>query len=50
VPLTISSWANKGHTWRKGFMEREVYRLLTGVQAIFEGRRLDAEPNPETVH
>jgi hypothetical protein len=50
VPLTISSWANKGHIWRKGFMEREVYRLLTSVQAIFEGRRLDAEPNPETVH
>lgn len=50
VPLLISSWASKGHTWRKDFMEREVYRLLTAVQAIFEGRRLDSDRNPETVH
>ncbi len=50
VPLMISSWASKGHVWRNGLMEREVYRMLTGVQAIFEGRRLETDPSPETVH
>ncbi|HXG86718.1 MAG TPA: hypothetical protein VNJ02_00165 [Vicinamibacterales bacterium] len=49
VPLMVSSWANKGHVWRREFMETEVYKLLTGVQAIFEGRRMD-EPQIPTVH
>ena len=50
VPLMVSSWATKGHVWRREFMEQEVYRLLTGVQSIFEGRRLESGPAPETVH
>ena len=49
VPLTISSLANRGHLWRRGFMEDEVYRMLTEVQSIFEGRRLEPDPT-ETVH
>ena len=49
VPLTISSLANKGHLWRKGFMEEEVYELLVGVQSIFEDREFEAEAG-ETVH
>ena len=49
VPLTISSLANKGHVWRKGFMEDEVYELLVGVQSIFEDRGFEAEAG-ETVH
>jgi hypothetical protein len=48
VPLTISSLANRGHVWRKGFMEEEVYELLVGVQSIFEDREFEAEG--ETVH
>jgi hypothetical protein len=52
VPLTISSLASKGQSWRREFMEVEVYELLMGVQSIFEDRWLgeaEAEP-PETVH
>src|SRR5215210_2116169 len=49
VPLTISSLANKGHVWRKGFMESEVYELLVGGQSIFEDREFEAEVG-ETVH
>jgi hypothetical protein len=49
VPLTISSLANKGHVWRRGFMEDEVYELLMGVQSIFEDKWLQPEPT-ETVH
>jgi hypothetical protein len=49
VPLTISSQAGRGQTWRRGFMEEEVYELLMGVQSIFEDRWLDAEPL-ETIH
>lgn len=49
VPLTISSLASKGQSWRREFMEIEVYELLMGVQSIFEDRWLDAEPT-ETVH
>jgi hypothetical protein len=49
VPLTISSLASKGQTWRKGFMEEEVYELLMGVQSIFEDKWLAPEPT-ETVH
>lgn len=49
VPLTISSLAGKGHAWRKGFMEDEVYQLLVGVQSIFEDREFEAEAG-ETVH
>jgi hypothetical protein len=49
VPLTISSLAGKGHAWRKGFMEDEVYQLLRGVQSIFEDREFEAEAG-ETVH
>ena len=49
VPLTISALANKGHVWRKGFMENEVYELLVGVQSIFEDRGFEAEAG-ETVH
>lgn len=49
VPLTISSLANRGHVWRKGFMEEEVYELLVGVQSIFEDRTFEAEAG-ETVH
>ena len=49
VPLTISSLANRGHVWRKGFMEEEVYELLVGVQSIFEDRGFEAEAG-ETVH
>jgi hypothetical protein len=49
VPLTISSLAGKGHVWRKGFMESEVYELLVGVQSIFEDREFEAEAG-ETVH
>jgi hypothetical protein len=49
VPLTISSLASKGQTWRREFMETEVYQLLMGVQSIFEDRWLDGEPT-ETIH
>ena len=49
VPLTISSLASKGHGWRKGFMEEEVYELLVGVQSIFEDREFEADAG-ETVH
>jgi hypothetical protein len=49
VPLTISALVNKGHVWRKGFMEEEVYELLVGVQSIFEDRGFEAEAG-ETVH
>ena len=49
MPLTISSLANRGHIWRKGFMEEEVYELLVGVQSIFEDREFEAEAG-ETVH
>jgi hypothetical protein len=47
VPLTISSLAGKGHSWRKGFMEDEVYELLVGVQSIFEGKEFETG---EAVH
>jgi len=49
VPLSISSLASKGHSWRRGFMEDEVYELLMGVQSIFEDRWLDSN-QPEIVH
>ena len=49
VPLTISSWASKGHLWRKDFMEGEVYEMLMWVQSIFEGKWLEPE-QAETVH
>ena len=49
VPLTISSLANKGQSWRREFMEIEVYELLMGVQSIFEDRWLEPEPT-ETIH
>jgi hypothetical protein len=49
VPLTISSLASRGHTWRSGFMEDEVYELLMGVQSIFEDRWLESD-QPEIVH
>ena len=49
VPLTISSLASKGQSWRRGFMEDEVYELLMGVQSIFEDRWLQPEPT-ETIH
>ncbi len=49
VPLTISSQASKGQSWRKSFMEQEVYELLMGVQSIFEDRWLEPGPT-ETVH
>lgn len=50
VPLTISSLATKGQSWRRGFMETEVYELLLAVQSIFEDRWLGAEEPTETVH
>ncbi|MDX6693580.1 MAG: hypothetical protein QOF02_1183 [Blastocatellia bacterium] len=50
VPLTISSWASKGHVWRKGFMEGEVYEMLMWVQSIFEGKWLLEPEQAETVH
>jgi hypothetical protein len=50
VPLMVSAWANKGHTWRTEFMQQEIYKLLTGVQSIFEGRTVDEGPPPPTVH
>ena len=49
VPLTISSLASRGQSWRRDFMEDEVYRMLTGVQSVFEGRRLDPDTT-ETIH
>jgi hypothetical protein len=49
LPLTISSLASKGQTWRREFMEDEVYELLMGVQGIFEDRWPEPEP-PETIH
>ena len=50
VPLMVSALANKGHVWRPHFMEQEIYKLLTSVQSIFEGRSLDAGPAAPTVH
>jgi len=50
IPLMVSAWAGKGHVWRPEFMEQEIYKLLTGVQSIFEGRSFDAGPAPPTVH
>lgn len=49
LPLTISSLASKGHSWRGGFMEDEVYELLVGVQSIFEDRWLESN-QPEIIH
>lgn len=49
VPLTISSLASKGHSWRSGFMEDEVYEMLMGVQSIFEDRWLESN-QPEIIH
>ena len=49
VPLTISSLATRGQSWRRGFMETEVYELLLAVQSIFEDKWFEAEP-AETVH
>lgn len=49
VPLTISSLASKGHAWRSGFMEDEIYELLMGVQSIFEDKGFEPE-QPEVVH
>lgn len=49
VPLTISSLVSKGQSWRKEFMEVEVYELLMGVQSIFEDRWFEPETT-ETVH
>ncbi len=49
VPLTISSLASRGHGWRSGFMEDEVYEMLLRVQSIFEDRRLESK-QPETIH
>lgn len=49
VPLTISSLASKGHAWRSGFMEDEIYELLMGVQSIFEDKGFEPEP-PEVIH
>ncbi|MBA3765674.1 MAG: hypothetical protein H0W99_01550 [Acidobacteria bacterium] len=50
VPLTISALATKGQSWRRGFMETEVYELLMAVQSIFEDKWLGAEEPTETVH
>jgi hypothetical protein len=49
VPLTISSLASKGHSWRSGFMEDEVYEMLMGVQSIFEDKWLESN-QPEIIH
>lgn len=49
VPLTISSLASKGHPWRSGFMENEIYELLMGVQSIFEDKGFEPE-QPEVIH
>jgi hypothetical protein len=49
VPLTISSLAGRGQSWRRGFMEDEVYQLLMGVQSIFEDRWLESG-QPEIIH
>lgn len=49
VPMTISALANKGHVWRAGFMEKEIYELLVGVQSIFDDRGFEAETG-ESVH
>jgi hypothetical protein len=49
VPLTISSLASKGHSWRSGFMEDEVYEMLMGVQSIFEDRWLESNQQ-EVIH
>lgn len=49
LPLTISALASRGQTWRREFMEDEVYQLLMGVQGIFEDRWPEPEP-PETIH
>jgi hypothetical protein len=49
VPLTISALASKGQSWRREFMEVEVYELLIGVQSIFEDRWFETE-SAETVH
>jgi hypothetical protein len=43
VPLTISSRASQGQSWRPGFMEVEVYELLVGVESIFEDRRMEID-------
>ncbi len=49
VPLSISSWASKGHLWRKGFMEEEVYEMLVAVQSIFDDRWIEPYET-ETIH
>jgi len=49
VPLSISSWASKGHMWRKGFMEQEVYEMIMAVQSIFDDRWIDPYET-ETIH
>jgi hypothetical protein len=48
VPLTISSRASQGQSWRQGFMEVEVYELLVGVESIFEDRRMEVV-EPEAI-
>jgi len=47
--LSISSWASKGHVWRKGFMEEEVYELLVAVQSVFDDRWIEPYET-ETIH
>ena len=49
VPLTISSLASKGQSWRRAFMEVEVYEMLIVVQSIFEDKWFETEKT-ETVH
>ncbi len=49
LPLTISTWANKGHVWRRGLMENEIYEMLLGVQSIFDDRWFEPQPD-ETIH
>jgi hypothetical protein len=49
VPLSISSWASKGHVWRKGFMEEEVYEMIMAVQSVFDDRWIEPY-EAETIH
>ncbi|MGI8656122.1 MAG: hypothetical protein ACR2LC_12995 [Pyrinomonadaceae bacterium] len=49
VPLSISSWASKGHVWRKAFMEEEVYEMIMAVQSVFDDRWIEPYET-ETIH
>jgi hypothetical protein len=40
VPQNIDSWARNGRVWRKEFIEKEQFELISAIESIFEGKWL----------